>query len=129
MYNGKHNPDFNLLNSRISGQTTCSFYNEKQFNSMVNKIPKGISVVSTFHLNIRSLSKNYDHLNQYLLGLEHTFSVIALTESWLTKETDSLYELPDYNCVHYHRKIRVGGGVSLYIQRDFHFVRGNDLKL
>ena len=45
------------------------------------------------HLNVRSIPKNIDKLNNYLLSLDIQFSIIDLTETWLKEETSELYEL------------------------------------
>ena len=45
------------------------------------------------HLNVRTIPKNIDKLNNYLLSLDIQFSIIDLTETWLKEETSELYEL------------------------------------
>ena len=58
---------------------------------------KGLSLM---HLNVRSIPKNIDKLNNYLLLLDIQFSIIGLTETWLKKETSELYEHSEYKSIH-----------------------------
>lgn len=51
---------------------------------------------STFLLNVRSLSQNYDNLSHCLSCLDHTFSIIAFTETWMKESVVSLNDLPDH---------------------------------
>lgn len=102
-------------------------YGEIQFNSLCDSLPA--MTFSTFHMNIRSLPKNYDLLTHHLSCLKHEFTVIALSETWLSNDVESLYDLPNYTAVHYNRESRRGGGVSLFVHRDSHFRKRDDLKL
>ncbi len=52
---------------------------------------------STFHLNIRSLSRNYDIFIHYLSLLKHQFFIIALSETWLNENCREMFKLPKYN--------------------------------
>lgn len=76
---------------------------------------------STFHLNIRSLSKNYDMFCHFL------FSAIAFSETWLTSESAFLYDIPNYHGLHYYRMARAGGGVSIYLHNQFQYNYRNEL--
>ena len=62
-------------------------------------------------------------------GLEHEFSVIALWETWLAKDVESLYDLSNYNAIHYHIELRVGGGGSLFLHKDIQFIHRDDLMI
>lgn len=72
-------------------------------------------IFSTFHLNIRSLSSNYDNFIHYLSQLKHDFLVTPLSETWLTENSKETFKLPNYNSVHYVRLNRPGGGVSVFL--------------
>lgn len=89
----------------------------------------GCSLFSVLHLNICSFSKNYNQLVNYLSSLNHVFSVIALTETWLTNDSKELgiNELPSYNSTHFIRQSRTGGGVSIFVHENFEFVNRPDL--
>ena len=69
-----------------------------------------------FHMNIKSLPKHFDELQQYLDVLKYDFSVIGISETWLNEYNTDLYELSGYVTIKCCRKERRGGGVSLYIR-------------
>lgn len=119
-------PDIHYFSS-FNISKSCKFYNEAQFNNMCVSLPSNI--FSTFHLNIRSLSCNFDKLVHYLSLLKHNFSVIAITETWLTDNSKEMFKLSNYNPVHRVRDKRPGGGVSLFILRDHGFKMRHDLSL
>ena len=56
--------------------------------------------------------------------MNHNFSVIALTETWLSEDEKNLYELPLYNSLHL-TKHKTGGGVVLYIRNDDYVQRAD----
>ena len=59
IYETFFNPDMNYIDS-ISAKLLCNYFTETQLNTF-----------STFHLNIRSLPKNYDCLSLYQLCHSH----------------------------------------------------------
>ena len=101
------------------------YYSCDRFLDQSNVDPGNFSLL---HLNVRSLSKNIDHLKLLLHSLNHNFSVIALSETWL-HSTSCMTELniPGYNLITKNREDRVGGGVALYISTDFQYVIRSDL--
>lgn len=128
MYNDRFDPDINFLNLR-KHQGLCNYYNEEEFNIFTNSLlDQGHkNIFSTFHLNIRSLPKNYDYLLQYLSTLNHTFSILALSETWLNDEIVSAYSVSHYNAVHSCRQNKKGGGVSIFVDRNFQFIERQEL--
>jgi len=127
LYNGCFDPDQNIFRPLKAGLKNCLSYSENQFISLCDSLPA--KTFSTFHMDIRSLPKNYDLLTHHLSCLKHEFTVVALSETWLSNDVESLYELPNYTAVHCIRESRRGGGVSLFVHRDSHFNKRDDLKL
>jgi len=117
-YNSDVDPD-QIFFSLFNVSNFCSFYNESQFNDLSVSMPS--DTFSTFYLNIRSLSSSYNKFIHYLCLLKHDFSIIALSETWLTEASKDMFKLPKYNAVHYIRGNRSGGGVSLFIHEDYAF--------
>lgn len=78
---------------------------------------------------MRSLSSNDDKSIHYLYSLNHDFSVIALSETWLTESTKEIFKLPKHDAVHCVRENRSGGGVSLFIHEAYVFKTRTDLSL
>lgn len=125
-YNFDVDPDLHFFSS-FDTTNLCRFYDETQFNDLYVSMPSNI--FSTFHLNIRSLPCNYDKFIHYLSLLKHNFSVIALSETWLTEDSREIFKLPNYNSVHYVRENRSGGGVSLFFLDNYEFKVRDDLSL
>ena len=54
--------------------------------------------LSLFHCNIRSMNRNFESLKLLLDSSTVPFSIIGLTETWITECQDQkLYSLSDYN--------------------------------
>lgn len=128
-YNGDFDPDINFFSGTLNGRS-CKYYSEEKFNLLLESSSND-SVFSVLNLNIRSLTKNYDHLGTFLSTLNHSFSVIGLSETWLTENSkeSGLYELPGYNSVHAIRQSRTGGGVSIFVKQNLNFIQRDDLIL
>ena len=107
-------PDFNFYNA-MSQNRCCNYYLESSFNNMINKT-KEKNIFSLCHLNIRSMKKNIAQFESFLDLLDHDFTVVGLTETWLNDCDCHLYKLDGYSIVENHRECRVGGGVALLIR-------------
>ena len=88
----------------------CDYYLEGKFIKEIEDYSTKGNHLSLFHLNIKSLPKHYDELQIFLKSLEHKFSIVGLTVTWLDENKHDLYDLPDYNCIHRYREGRRGGG-------------------
>ena len=87
---------------------------------------------SIWHLNIRSLKKNFDSFKLSLSGLNFEFSIICFSETWLDESAlayESLYKLPHYNRVHLLRGHGKGGSVSIYINDSSNYKVRTDLSV
>ena len=83
---------------------------------------------SLMHMNIRSLNKNFENLRIFLDNFTDSFfSVIGLTETWLTDNTASLFNLPGYHLINNDRYNRSGGGVAFYVKSNFDFFIRKDI--
>lgn len=101
-------PDNNLLNTINSG---CDYYSEEQFNTKFSPV----NMFSLIHFNCRSLYKHFDNIKEYLSTLKHTFSVIALTETWLDERRGTDFVMDGYQLYHSNRTNTIGGGAALFI--------------
>ena len=65
-----------------------------------------------------------------MLGsLKKPFSVIGISETWLTDCTAELVNITGYNFVSKHRKSKTGGGVGIYLQNDLQYKLLNECKV
>ena len=125
-------PGFQLSNSdnidhdkQFSGEIIVNggrYYLIDDFNSM-EFIESRFSLL---HLNARSLNKNIDQLALFINALNHKFSIIAISETWVNKDISSKPHLPGYSCVSIPRSGR-GGVVALFIKDAIIFKCRHDL--
>jgi hypothetical protein len=93
-YNDCVGRDRNFLKFPGNKSSTCDYYKAKQCNNLYDSLFNfKASSFTTFHLNLPSLPINHDHLVHYLSSLSHEFSVVALSETWLTEETTMLHDV------------------------------------
>ena len=116
-------PDCNFLKESSS---SCDYFFEGQLNELlVNKNDLDLSI---FHLNARSLYGNFGKFTHLLGLLDHEFSVIGISETWLSDSIFDLVDIPGYNYnFSNHRVNKTGGGVGLYLLDKFEFKIRSDL--
>ena len=133
----KIDPDKYFYRVRLN-ITKSYFCLESDFSNVINTktITSDFSII---HINARSLSKNIDSLSTNLNTLDHSFSVIAITETCGNENNDQFLRLDGYNRVCRHRPVGRGGEVVLFIKDaykilfrldlDVHFNDSFDLSL
>ena len=72
-------------------------------------------------------NKNLDKLSNCLKNLNHSFSIIGLTETQLNDEPSGHLHLQNYNLEYMNRVGRKSGGVCLYIRNDIKYKVRQDL--
>ena len=102
----------------------CEYFIESQFNEMLQKETQ--SDFSIFHLNIRSLQRNFSDFTNFLANLDIKFSVIGISETWLS-DSDHSVDIDGYNFIHKNRLNRPGGGIGLYISDNLEYKLRTDL--
>ena len=88
---------------------------------------------SIFHLNIRSMSKNFENLKLFLSNqsLTQNFKLICLTETWAGENfNETHFCIPNYKAVHQMRAGgKAGGGICLFIHDSLDFKMRKDLSI
>ena len=84
---------------------------------------------SILHLNSRSFNKNRDFIEIFISNLKHTFSIIALSETWYKEDDSNLVDISNYTMVSVPRRGRKSGGVALYVYSSLSFKPRKDLSL
>ena len=121
-------PDIQFYNKHYTGSLqSCDYYLEEMFNDKIKKCKISNQSFSSLHINIRSAQKNLGSLENYLDTLDHKFTTIGISESWLKDVNMERYGLKGYNAVHKCRPLRSGGGVSIYIQDFLEYYTREDL--
>jgi len=121
-------PDIQLAFSRfdhiyscnLSNPDTCDiptvhnpYFSTPDTNQMFNKATTNFSV---FHLNIRSVAKNFYKLQDFVSILDKAPSCIAISETWLNSGSEiGEIQLQNYFFIHKPSSTRASG-VGLYIQ-------------
>ena len=88
-----------------------------------------LNVFSLCHINIRSMKANLTSFEICLQNLEFEFSVIGITETWLTDSNSDLYNINGFNFVETHRTGRSGGGVGIFLRNNILYQIRSDLTL
>lgn len=117
-------PDLNFI-----PQMTSKYYNLNDLNSALFNQSELLNGFSVLNHNIRSAASNLSDLENYLESIQFgfKFTVIGLTETWLTDENSTLYSMQNYKATHLTRKNRKGGGVSFLVHNSLTFTHRNDL--
>ena len=82
------------------------------------------------HLNIRSLTKNFEDFKELYKTLNLKFSVVCFSVTWADDnklEDYSSIQLPGYNVLHQIRKNRRYGGINIFVYKSLSFKRRQDL--
>ena len=124
--NTEIDPDTNFLKANCK---KSDYVSDEEFNNLIAGNNINSENFSCLHVNIRSLNKNIDKLLQLTAELNHSFSVICVSETWANESNKLLFNLPGYNCIMKPRSDKIGGGVALYIRDDLSFTARSDLCL
>jgi len=111
-------PDIQFYNEHLMGSLqSCNYYLENTFNQKIEECTNiSNDSFSMLHVNIRSAPKNLGSLENYLNALNHSFTAIGLSETWLKEYNADRYVLEGYRAIHNYRPLRSGGGVSILVQ-------------
>ena len=120
-------PDIHFYNTFNQSSVECNYYLETTFNNDLDKTKGMREVLSLCHMNIRSVRKNLDSFENYLNLLNHKFTVIGLSETWLSNDDYNLYGLSGYNFIGNHRSDRIGGGVAICLKENIAYTMRDDL--
>ena len=114
----------NFFNSCISNNN-----NYLLEDTFVSEHSNKFDQFSLIHFNVRSLPHNFDKFTNYLNLLQFPFSIIGVSETWLTSTNIAQCELDNYKLITCNRINRQGGGVALYrpIRDNIDFVELTDL--
>ena len=77
---------------------TSKYITQCQLNDVVKEFSD--DTFSLLHLNIRSISKHFDELQMLLNNQsKHSFSVIGLTETWLSSNINLPFAINEYDLI------------------------------
>ncbi|XP_024136829.1 uncharacterized protein LOC112151929, partial [Oryzias melastigma] len=109
----EHEPDVFFETTNMN----CTYYTSDVF---CQNVDYGMTL-SIIHFNSRSMHKNYTSIKEYLQQFSHSFSVIAVSETWFKEDNIFHFELEGYDLNYINRLNKPGGGVALYVKKDMKF--------
>ena len=65
----------------------------------------------------------------YLDLLNHHFTLIGITETWLRDDDCDLYNISNYKIVENHRQNRSGGGVDFFVYKHIEYSVRHDIEI
>ena len=86
-------PDTNYLANIGQRNLVSNYYYEDSFNTECSVNGLTSALFSLMHMNIRSVPKHLHEFKEYHHALDLKFSLIGISETWLTNSTDQLYNL------------------------------------
>ena len=125
-----NDPETNFFNDTDLINLNTQYFNDEEAKQQIQNL-NCEQAFSLIHINIRSLNANIDKLKTFLYKLKHQFSLVCITESWLTNSEftkNSNYYLSGYTGISFERAIdKQAGGICLYIRDDIPYKLRNDL--
>ena len=127
----ENDPDLQFYNNFRCMQNVqnCIYYSGSSFNQMYQNRNISNCCLSLIHFNIRSIARNLSAADIFLSSLNVKFTIIALTETWLSPSSAYCYSMPGYNMESKCRTNKVGGGVAILIQCGLNYQIRNDLAI
>ena len=117
---GDIDPDsmfFNEISHSINSNS--NYYMENSFNDYIKKNDITGDSFAMIHLNIRSIPKNMSKFVSYMSNINFKFPIMGFTETFLTEENNSCYEMTDYKHFSLPKSSSLGHGVSLYVDSQY----------
>ena len=115
-------PSIGLLDIHHEGYLSCN-----DLQSFFQK--HGSKAFNVLHVNCRSLSKNFDDISLLLSEQASSVSVMGACETWLSENTDHLFNITGYQFVNNNRVHRTGGGVAFYVLNSLKYNIINELSI
>lgn len=113
------------MNDETPDSQPNMYYSVDQLKLLLSK--SSSSHKSVIHFNTRSFPKNKDDVMNFLSLSAHTFSVICLSETWLSPSDDKLFTVNGYDAEYDHRKSDRHGGSAILISKQLSYKRRSDI--
>ena len=110
-------------------QTNFRYYTTREFatHHQIKSCTTSSNCFSAFHANIRSMNANFDNLTRLLAELNHSFSIIGLTETKFQVSGEQLINvsIPGYEFIS-QRSLSSYGGAGFYVSDKLNFTIRNN---
>ena len=104
----------------------CQYFTLETINQKLNSNRN--TEFSIIHANVRSLPKNKWKLENLIANFDKQISIIALSETWLTKINEKDFENFGNYKGYFKSRNKQGGGVGFFINKNFKIKERKDLK-
>ena len=131
LLNNNLDPDNNFSEEKIFLNINAQYFSVEETKANIKDFTSE-NFFSILHVNIRSMSKNFQKLKLMLHECDHNFSIICLTETWCSDESfrnNSNLILPNYDSIHLGRKDKRGGGICVFISKELSFKQRKEFSI
>ena len=80
------------------------------------------SIFPLLHLNIPSIPRHLHELEAYISHVHHEFSIIPVSETWLSDATIDTYQMEGHAHEYQYCKDKCGGGGFLFVKNDLSYI-------
>ena len=109
------NPDL-TFDPQFASKITSNYYSVTDFNQKMKSSHEG--GINSLFLNARSIPRNFDEILLEFDISENNLDFLCVAETWLTKNTESLYSIERYNSFYNSRETR-GGGTAVFVRNRY----------
>ena len=117
-------------NETLAMKRNFDYYDVENFKNRKTLFEKR-NTFGIFHTNICSLQANIEQLEDLLHDLDHTFDIIALSETWNSEKTQLTFSpkrLEGYQDYYGTTGISLKGGCGFYIRNTYTHIPRKDLE-
>ena len=87
------------------------------------------SGINILHVNCRSLKKHFSELITLIENCSETLLAVPLSETWLKKSNEDIFQIYGYNFVSNCRCLKSSGGVGIYIDSNYNYFIREDMSI
>ena len=121
----------NDVDTNLDDSTNFNYYDNHEFHKLTQKLNLNKNNTSSIlHTNISSVRKNLGNLQTLLCNLDYRFDVLALTETWHTKQNNACISQLRLEGYHDYQGLTgnsLKGGCGLFLADHLSFLRRDDL--
>ena len=121
----------NDIDHNLNLNCNFDYYTTHEFHKLLSKLhTKTNASFSLMHTNICSVNKNLQNLELLATSLGHNFDIIAVSEAWITKYTDTQHlALPGYQNYYGTPGLSRKGGCGFFVGDNICFTPRPDLDI
>ncbi len=103
---------------------TCSYFDRNDFCNLNVSTPDNFSI---FDMNARSLCRHFYDIHDFVLSLNHSFSIYGFSETWFKEAPPQYVQMDNYQLIHSSRSDKTGGGAAMFVRNSLNFHVREDL--